>query len=133
MTLELVNIQHGARRDFTPRLPKIARDPIDDAKDVLAAFGAKQAGQSDVLYADLSEDLAAALRTALAMLTRPAAKPVLRPLALLDVAQAEQFVMELDGRSQEADLPRAMFLLGRLAEHTKALLDVIYATTRMPR
>lgn len=122
----------GPQQRELPHLPAISRDPIDDAKEVLAAFSRKQDGQSDTCYADIAEDLAAALRTALAILTR-SATPVLRPLAILDVAQAEQFVLELDSRTQGADLPAAMYLLGRLTEHTQALLEVVYATTRMPR
>lgn len=134
MSLELVNNQRGASRHVTtPNLPPVARDPLDDIRELLFSFGAKQAGQSDSCYADLCESMAAALRTALAMLSRPATGPVLRPLALLDVAQAEQFVLELDSRSRGADLPAAMYLLGRLTEHTQALLEVVYATTRMPR
>ncbi len=121
----------GSQREL-PHLPPISRDVTDDAKEVLAAFAAKQAGQSDVPYVDLAEDLAGALQAMLRMLSQPA-KPVLRPLALLDVAQAEQFVMELDSRTRGADLPAAMFFLGRLTEHTQALLEVVYATTRMPR
>ena len=58
----------------------------------------------------------------------PPAKPVLRPLARLDVEQARQFLMELPGRTAGADLPAAMFLLGRLTEHAQALLDVLDAT-----
>jgi hypothetical protein len=58
----------------------------------------------------------------------PADRPVLRSLARLDVEQARQFLTDLDGRTRAADLPEAMFLLGRLAEHTQSLLDVIDAT-----
>ncbi|MGH3398411.1 MAG: hypothetical protein ACRDPO_27365 [Streptosporangiaceae bacterium] len=58
----------------------------------------------------------------------PAARPQLRPLARLDVEQARQFLMELDGRTIGADVTHAMFLLDRLAEHARALLDVIDAT-----
>jgi len=122
----------GPQRDL-PHLPPIARDPLDDAREVLARFHGKQSGSSGIPYADLAEDLAAALKALLPIATRSPAKPVLRPLALLEVAKAEQFVLELDSRTQGADLPAAMFLLGRLAEHAKALLDVVYATTRMPR
>jgi hypothetical protein len=61
----------------------------------------------------------------------PPAKPVLRPLARLDVEQARQFLMELDGLTRGADLSVAMFLLGRLAEHAQALLDVLDATVTL--
>jgi hypothetical protein len=57
----------------------------------------------------------------------PADRPVLRPLARLDVEQARQFLTDLDRRTRAADLPEAMFLLGRLAEHAQSLLDVIDA------
>ena len=63
----------------------------------------------------------------------PPAKPVLRPLARLDVEQARQFLMELPARTAGADLPAAMFLLGRLAEHGQALLDVLDAVTEVTR
>lgn len=58
---------------------------------------------------------------------RPA-KPVLRPLARLDVEQARAFVLELPRITPGADLAAAMFLLGRLTEHAQALLDVVDAT-----
>lgn len=136
MSLELVNGQHGAHRTNAapvPHLPAIARDVTDDAREVLAAFDAKQPGGSDVPYADLAEKMAPVLRALLAMVTRPAPKPVLRPLALLQVAQAEQFIADLAARSQGADLPAAMFLLGKAGRHLEALIDVVYATTRMPQ
>jgi hypothetical protein len=56
----------------------------------------------------------------------PPAKPVLRPLARLDVEQARCFLMELDDRTAGAG---PMYLLGRLAEHAQALLDVVDAVT----
>ena len=134
MTTNAIDISTRRQRPSrVPGLPAVARDPLDDIRELLFSFDAKQAGDSDTCYADLCDSMAAALRTALAILTRPAASHVLRPLAILDVAQAEQFVLELDSRTQGADLPAAMYMLGRLAEHTKALLDVVYATTRMPR
>jgi hypothetical protein len=52
------------------------------------------------------------------------AKPVLRPLARLDVEQARQFVTELDVATAGTDPLRAMFLLGRCVEHAQSLLDV---------
>jgi hypothetical protein len=55
-------------------------------------------------------------------------KPVLRPLARLDVEQARAFVFELPHMTAGADLSAAMFLLGRLTEHAQALLDVVDAT-----
>jgi hypothetical protein len=57
----------------------------------------------------------------------PAAKPVLHPQARLDVEQAREFLARLPRRTKGADLPAAMFLLGRLAEHAQALLDVLDA------
>jgi hypothetical protein len=102
-----------------PHLPPIARDVTDYIRELLHSIGPKQAGQSDICYADLCEGMAAALRTVVAMLARPAAKPVLRPLALLDVAQAEQFVMEPDARACGADVPAAMNLLGRGSQSTR--------------
>lgn len=133
MTSNVAKLTPRGSHPELPHLPSVARDVTDDIRELLHSFGAKQAGQSDICYADLCEGMPGALRAALAMLTRPTAKPVLRPLALLDVAQAERFVMELDDRARGADLPAAMYLLGRLAEHAQALLEVVYATTRMPR
>lgn len=61
-----------------------------------------------------------------------ALRPVRRPLlALLDVAQAEQFLTELDGRTAGADLPRAMYLLGLAQGHLETMLDLIRATTEV--
>jgi hypothetical protein len=60
-------------------------------------------------------------------------KPVLDRHVRLTVEQARCFLMHLDGKAAEADLPAAMFLLGRLAEHAERLLDVIDATTALPR
>jgi hypothetical protein len=59
---------------------------------------------------------------------RTVPRPTMRPLARLDVEQARQFVMELPDRTAGADLPAAMFWLGRLAEHAQSLLDVLDAT-----
>src|SRR5271165_6758405 len=92
-----------------PHLPAIARDPIDDAREVLAAFSRKQDGEMDIPYADLAEDLAAALRTALGLLSRPPAKPVLRPWTRLRIEQARQFVMELDPATAGVNPLKAMF------------------------
>ena len=58
-------------------------------------------------------------------------KPVLRPLARLDVEQARQFVMQLDTATAGTDPLRAMFLLGRCVEHAQALLEVIDATVTL--
>jgi hypothetical protein len=52
-------------------------------------------------------------------------RPSLRPWKRLDVEQARQFLVELDGRTAGADLPRAMWLLGELAGHARQLLDVL--------
>lgn len=59
---------------------------------------------------------------------RPPAKPVLQLLARLDVEQARCFILELPRMTAGADLPTAMFLVGRLTEHAQALLDVVDAT-----
>jgi len=63
----------------------------------------------------------------------PAAKHVLRPLALLDVAQADKFLLELDDRTQGADLAKAMYLLGLAEGHVQNLSDILHASTGLPR
>jgi hypothetical protein len=125
MTTNVAKLRpRGPQREL-PHLPPIARDPLDDAREVLAAFRAKQAGDSDIPYADLAEDLGAALRALLPVLTRPPAKPVLRPWTRLQVEQARQFVMELDVTAAGCDPLKAMFLLGRMTENCQRLLDVV--------
>ena len=133
MTSTVTELRPRGSRNELPHLPPIARSPADDAREALSAFDVKQAGQSEVPYADISEDLAAALRAALATIGRPAAKPVLRPLTLLDLAQAEEFGIQLGTRSRGADLPAAMFLLGVAASHIETLSDILRAITGLPR
>jgi hypothetical protein len=60
-------------------------------------------------------------------------KPVLDRHVRLTVEQARCFLMQLDGKTDGADLPVAMYLLGRLAEHAQNLLDVVDANTALPR
>ena len=60
-------------------------------------------------------------------------KPVLQRHVRLEVEQARCFLMHLGGKTAGVDLPAAMFLLGRLTEHAERLLDVIDATTALPR
>lgn len=55
-------------------------------------------------------------------------RPVLPPLARLDVEQARWFLMELDGRVDGIGLSRAMYLLGMAQGHLESLLDVLDAT-----
>jgi hypothetical protein len=55
--------------------------------------------------------------------------PVLDRHVRLSVEQARCFLAQLDGKAADADLPTAMFLLGRLMEHTATLLDVVDTTT----
>ena len=121
------------RRPSVPHLPAIARDPLDDAREVLAAFAAKQSGSDATPYADLAEDLAAALRTALRLLCRPPAKPVLRPLSLLDVAQAEKFLIDLECRILGADASRIAFLLGQAESHLQNMVELVRTVTELPR
>jgi hypothetical protein len=67
--------------------------------------------------------------TQLAPQAQPA-RPVLDRQVRLSVEQARCFLMQAEVRAADADLPAAMFLLGRLTEHAQKLLDVIDATTR---
>lgn len=55
----------------------------------------------------------------------------LRPLARLDVEQARQFVMELDGRMRDADASRLAYLIGLAEGHLQSALDVIDAITEV--
>jgi len=55
----------------------------------------------------------------------------LRKLARLDVEQAREFLAELDGRMQGADLPRLAYLVGLLEGHAQSLLDVIDAVAEV--
>jgi hypothetical protein len=57
--------------------------------------------------------------------TRRTNRPVLRPLARLDVDQARKFLIELDAAAAASRPLLATLLLGRCAEHAQALLDVI--------
>jgi hypothetical protein len=59
-------------------------------------------------------------------------RPVLDRHVRLCVEQARCFLAQLDGKAADADLPTAMFLLGRLMEHTATLLDVVDTTTAFP-
>jgi len=60
-----------------------------------------------------------------------AGRPVLQVLARLDVEQARKFLMELDTAAASVSPLLAMFLLGRCAEHARALLDVIDAAVTL--
>jgi hypothetical protein len=125
----------GSQREL-PHLPPIARDPIDDAREVLAAFRAKQAGESDVPYADLAESLGVALKALLPIATRSPAKPVLRPLALLEVAQAESFLLDLERHSPSltaSDPAVVAYLLGQAERHLTRMSDLVRALTGLPR
>jgi hypothetical protein len=84
----------GSQRNLTPHIPPIARDPIDDACEVLAAFRAKQGGELDVPYADLAEDLAAALVALVAIVARPQRRSLV-PWKRLPVEQARMFIDQL--------------------------------------
>jgi hypothetical protein len=128
MTTNAIDINARQRRPSpVPRLPPIARDPLDDAREILAAFSRKQGAELDVPYADLAEDLAAALRTVLAMLARPRRRelPVWKRLP---VEQARQYIDNLAAlpRDSETDCARQ---LGRLEVHAARLLDVIDSET----
>ena len=61
----------------------------------------------------------------------PPSRVPLRQLARLDVEQARRFLMELDGRTAGADVPRLAYLLGALEGHAQSLLDVLDAVTEV--
>jgi hypothetical protein len=108
-----------------PHLPPVARDPLDDAREVLAAFGAKQAGESDVPYADLAEDLADALLTLVGILARPPRRQ-LAPWERLPLEQARCYLDHLATlpRGSETDAARQ---LGRLEVHAARVIDLVDA------
>ncbi len=106
-----------------PHLPPIARDPLDDAREVLAAFAAKQSGSTDAPYADMAEDLAAALTVVLAMLVRPQRRE-LPAWKRLPVEQARRYIDQLAGLPRDSATECAR-QLGRLEVHAARLLDVI--------
>jgi hypothetical protein len=64
----------------------------------------------------------------------PAPRPARVPLAAmrrLDVEQAREFLMGLDGRVAVAELPESMYLLGLLEGHAQTLLDILDAITEV--
>jgi hypothetical protein len=109
----------------TPNLPPIARDQLDDARELLAAFAAKQSGELDAPYAGLAEDLAAALKVLLAMLIRPQRRE-LTAWQRLPLEQARQYLDQLAclPRDSETDVARQ---LGRLEVHTAKVIDLVDA------
>jgi hypothetical protein len=80
--------------------------PVTTA-EVLDACAAAVA-TDQVIRDDLAELVVQHLRHVMNLSTIPAApaKPVLRPLALLDVAQADSFLLELDDRTRAPASPR---------------------------
>ena len=56
-------------------------------------------------------------------------QPLGRPAAL-DLEQAELFLLELDARTQGADLPRMAYLVGLAEAHIANLVEIVRAVTR---
>jgi hypothetical protein len=128
MTTNAIDISTRRQRPTpAPQLPPIARDPLDDAREVLAQFAAKQPGNSDVPFGDLAEDLATSLGTLVTLLTRPRRRelPVWKRLP---VEQARQFLDQLATLPRDSETGCAR-QLGRLEVHVARLLDVIDSET----
>jgi hypothetical protein len=107
--------------------------PVTTA-EVLDACEAANA-TSKAIQGDLVELVVKHMRRLMniATMASPPARPVLRPLALLDVAQADKFLLEIDDRTHGADLSRAMYLLGQAEGHLQNLSDILHAATGLPR
>jgi hypothetical protein len=115
----------GPHQRELPHLPPVARDPLDDAREVLAVFAAKQSGASDVPYADLAEDLASALKVLFAMLARPQRR-ALAPWQRLPLEQAPCYLDQLATLPRDSDTDAAR-QLGRLEVHAARVIDLVDA------
>jgi hypothetical protein len=97
-------LPEGPETSFTrhqPAQPVTTAEVIDAAEAALAT--------SNAIQVDLAELMVKHMRHVMNVATigsQPAG-PVLRPLALLDVDQADKFLIELDNGTHGADLPRA--------------------------
>jgi hypothetical protein len=60
---------------------------------------------------------------------KPPGNIKLQPGAELGVDQAAAFLLELDSRTQGADLPRAMYLLGLAEGHLADMVQIARALT----
>ncbi len=123
MTSTVTNLTRPGSQPELPHLPPVARDPLDDAREVLAAFTAWQAGDSEMTRAELAEALSDALRGLVAIVARPRRRE-LPAWKRLPVEQARQYIDQLAElpRDSEAGCARQ---LGRLEVHAARLLDVI--------
>jgi hypothetical protein len=111
-----------------PAKPVTTAEVIDAAEAALA--------NNQAITDDLAQLVVRALRHTVNLTTIPAPatpKPVLRPLALLDLAQAEKYLAELDGRVQGADANTVAYLLGQAEGHLQNLIEIIQTVTELPR
>jgi hypothetical protein len=63
-------------------------------------------------------------------------KPVLRPMALLEVAQAEKFLCDLEEHSAALTIGNpatTAYLLGQAERHLARMSDILRAVTGLPR
>jgi hypothetical protein len=125
MTSNLAKLRPRGSQPELPHLPMIGCDPLDDAREVLAAFSAKQSGSSDIPYADLAESMAPVLKTLLAMLVRSRRRE-LTAGQRLPLEQARQFLdeMALMPRTSDVDCGR---LIGRFEVHLQRAIDLVDA------
>jgi len=116
-----MNLTETSRRGAlvaVPHLPAIARDPVDDAKEVLAEL--KAAGEAANVSA---AELVRLLEQLVVLIVKPRRREM-PPWKRLPVEQARCFIDQLAGlpRDSEVDCARQ---LGRLEVHAQRLLDVI--------
>jgi len=101
---------------YRATLPPIARDPLDDIREALCRFDAKQAGRSDITYADLSEEMADA---------PPPARTTAMEAAS---ARGRPCVLLRDEGEQAGWRDRVRPRAGRLEMHLERVLEVIDST-----
>jgi hypothetical protein len=101
-----------------PNLPPTARDPVDDAKEVLAEL--RSAGEPANVSA---AELVRVLGDLVALTVKPKRRE-LPPWKRLPVEQARMFIDNLATLPRDSDIDCAR-QLGRLEVHTQRLLDVV--------
>lgn len=106
--------------DTIPRRPRDRHHlaPVHDLADDVTAAG---------------EKLADITRLTIRYATAAHAKPVLRPVALVQLAGAEKFLLELEDLQRGADELRVAVLLGQAQGHLQQMVDLVMTVTELPR